>query len=393
MSFKSFVEIDKEREGEYLNLLTAISKLSGLFSESSVPFINYRVVENIFCRCFNAYNLSRSDTAFDAKYNSVGIGIKTFTCSSNQSTEKVAEFNSLSKELGAYSGKDLAVKLGEFRNQRIELARRLYNIDESIYHIVARKEKQLVLFETDYNLINIDTIEDVKDSKAGLQFNDGVNSYSFNYSKSTLFRKFNIPESAFKLPIEIIDDPFSLLLKLLESNDFTSSTGKLVKGINYVILPLYGIDNKEKFVFEKSGLNQWNAGGRKRHPNEVYIPVPAFIHHSFPNFFPPIESDKNHFNLKLPNGITCEASMCQTAYIPINGKNINKGKGLMTKSNKGLGEWILRKALQLNENELVTIDMLEKLGYDSVIIIKEDDNNYKIDIMKTNSFEKFINEI
>jgi hypothetical protein len=84
--------------------------------------------------------------------------------------------------------------------------------------------------------------------------------------------------------------------------------------------------------------------------------------------------------------------MCQTALIQIDGQKINKGKGLMTKSNKGLGDWLLRKALQLKENELVTIQMLNKLGFDSVIIFKENDENYKIDIMKTDSFTEFIKE-
>lgn len=87
---KSFAEIDIESNGNYLKLLSAVSKLSGLFSESAVPFINYRVAENIFCRSFDAGNLSRSDTAFDANYNSVGVGLKTFVCNTNNSTEKVA---------------------------------------------------------------------------------------------------------------------------------------------------------------------------------------------------------------------------------------------------------------------------------------------------------------
>ena len=96
---KSFAEIDIETKGDYLKLLSAVSKLSGLFSESSIPFINYRIAENIFCRSFNAGNLSRSDTAFDANYNSVGVGLKTFVCSSNNSNEKVAEFPSLSSKI------------------------------------------------------------------------------------------------------------------------------------------------------------------------------------------------------------------------------------------------------------------------------------------------------
>jgi hypothetical protein len=38
-------------------------------------------------------------------------------------------------------------------------------------------------------------------------------------------------------------------------------------------------------VFEKSGLNQWNAGGRTRNKREVCIPIPNAINNNFPNFF------------------------------------------------------------------------------------------------------------
>ena len=194
---KSFAEIDIENKGNYLKLLSAVSKLSGLFSENSVPFINYRVAENIFCRSFDAGNLSRSDTAFDANYNSIGVGLKTFVCNGNSSTEKVAEFNSLSRTLKDFKGKELALKLGEFRNDRINLANRVYDIENSLYHIVARKDKELLLYETDYNIIDVANIHSVKDNKASLQFEDGNNFYSFNYSKSTLFRKFIIPQDAY----------------------------------------------------------------------------------------------------------------------------------------------------------------------------------------------------
>jgi hypothetical protein len=372
---KSFAEIDIENKGNYLNLLSAVSKLSGLFSESAVPFINYRVAENIFCRSFEANNLSRSDTAFDADYNSVGIGLKTFISKSDNSTEKVAEFNSLSRELKNYQGKELALKLGEYRNERIDLANRVYNIESSLYHIVARREKELLLFETDYNLIDVANIHSVKNNKASLQFEDGHNFYSFNYSKSTLFRKFIIPQNAFRLPIDIIDDPYSLILDLFSSNEFKSATDKLIKGKNYIVLPLYGIKKKEKFVFEKSGLNQWNAGGRERDFGEIYIPIPINIHKEFPDFFP--ERD-THFNLEIPTGEVFEAKVCQ-----------ENSKALMTNPNKALSDWLLRKVLQLKEGELATIEKLDKLGFDSVIITKNENSEFKIDIMKTNSYNRF----
>ncbi|MGL5234921.1 MAG: restriction endonuclease [Empedobacter falsenii] len=389
---KSFAEIDLENNGNYLKLLKAVSKLSGLFSESSIPFINYRVAENIFCKTFNAQNLSRSDIAYDAKINNTGIGLKTFSCTSNHSLEKIAEFNSLSKEFININDEDLAYKLAKFRNDRIELANRLYNIDNSIYHIVARQNQKLILFETDYSLIDVNKIKKITPTKAGIKFTDGINEYSFNRSKSTLYRQFYIPSKHTSLPIEILSDPFDILLKLFEEKEDFITQEKLVPGFDFIILPLYGYDktSKEKFVFEGSGLNQWNANGRKRNPNEVYIPVPAKIHHKFPNFFPAIESEnKKHFKLHLPNNEVYDASMCQTSKINLEGEKVNKGKGLMTYSNKGLGEWILRKALQLKENEIVTYEMLGRIGYDSVIVYKINDNEYKIDIMKINSFEEF----
>jgi len=377
---KSFAEIDIEKNGDYLKLLSAVSKLSGLFSESSVPFINYRVAENIFCRSFNANNLSRSDTAFDANFNSIGIGLKTFTCNTNNSTEKVAEFNSLSRVLSNFKGKELAIKLGEFRNDRINLANRLYDIDSSLYHIVARKEKELLLYETDYKTIDISNIHSVKDNRASLQFEDGNNFYSFNYSKSTLFRKFIIPQNAFRLPIEIIEDPYTLLLELFENKELKPATDKLVKGQNFVILPLYSTRNKDKKeVAKKSGLNQWNAEGRKRDLGEIYIPIPSELHKKYPNFFPKRDQD---FNLQIPTGEIFSAKLCQ-----------ENSKALMTNPNKALSDWLLRKVLQLKEGELATIEKLDKLGFDSVIISKTYNDHFKIDIMKTDTYIKFNSEV
>lgn len=61
----------------------------------------------------------------------------------------------------------------------------------------------------------------------------------------------------------------------------------------------------------------------------------------------------------------------------------------MTDPNKALSDWLLRKVLQLKEGELANIEKLDSLGFDSVIIIKDKNNNYEIDIMKTDSFDEF----
>ncbi|MGL4983034.1 MAG: hypothetical protein ACRC4W_09345, partial [Treponemataceae bacterium] len=123
-----------------------------------------------------------------------------------------------------------------------------------------------------------------------------------------------------------------------------------------IYLPLYSPLSGE--VQEKSGLNQWNARGRLRDPNEVYIVVPKWIHKRYQNFF----SDRDQiFTLVLPDKNNLQAKICQDA-----------GKALMSNPNKDLGKWILRKVLQLKEGELVTYQKLEALGIDSVRIDKID---------------------
>ncbi len=67
-------------------------------------------------------------------------------------------------------------------------------------------------------------------------------------------------------------------------------------------------------------------------------------------------------------------------------------KALMTNPNKALSDWLLRKVLELKEGELATIEKLDKLGFDSVIITKTDNENFKIDIMKTNTYNDFNTE-
>lgn len=379
---KQLLGIDKEKEREYIRLLQAISKLSGLFSNSATPLINYRVAENIFCRSFQAENLSRSDTAYDAKLDNLGIGIKTFICNSKISTEKIAEFNSLSRQLKKFSGRPLAEKLAEYRNDRILLANRTYGIDSGVYHIIARKEKCLILFETDYNLININKIKNIVEKQSSLSFEDDSNFYSFNYSKNTLFRKFEIPKHARHISVEILKDPFQLILNISNDTGLTTVQKQLEYGVDYIILPLYSYKKrkeKRKYIFEKSGLNQWNAGGRQRDYGEIYIPIPSDIHKKFPNFFPPRDTK---FNLKVPTKEILRAKLCQ-----------ENSKALMTDPNKALSDWLLRKVLKLDIGELAKIEHLEKLGVDSLIIKKTDIDKYEVDIMPIDSYEEFISGI
>ena len=57
----------KKEQEDYKNMLSIIGSYSLLFSESDVPYLYYRCHENIFCKYFNADNLSREDSSADAK--------------------------------------------------------------------------------------------------------------------------------------------------------------------------------------------------------------------------------------------------------------------------------------------------------------------------------------
>ncbi|MBR2052371.1 MAG: NgoFVII family restriction endonuclease [Bacteroidales bacterium] len=352
-SIINFIE-NWQDNNDYFNMLALLSSLSKLFSESSTPYLDYRITENLFCKYFEAINDSRSCTAYDARIGNLGVGIKTFGIKS-ASVEKIAEFNKLKPKLDQYSGKDLARALASFRNDRIEFANEIYNINDSIYHIVGRCDGGLNIFNTSYKTIDINDIHEVKDKGSTISFVSGEDFYSFNKSKSVLMKRFILPEHFKHIPIEIIDDPLLLLSELLDHKTPVIENKTKTKGLDYVVLPLYSTRGGVH-VPERSGLNQWNARGRSRNENEVYIPVPAIIHQKFPDFFP---SHEITFVLQLPDGNLMSAKMCQQG-----------DKGLMSNPNSALGEWILRKVLKKRPGELVTINDLNTFGIDSVLVEK-----------------------
>ena len=383
----------------YTNYLKAIGAFSNLYSSSDKPFIQYRVAENAFCKAFEADNLARADVAYDAIIDGFGVGIKTFILSGNSKVEKVAEFNSRSAELRKFKGIDLARELAGYRNERIEFADRVYEVEKRVYHIIGRDSLVIKIFEVGYDLIDKDSIEIISDSKSSLKFKDSKNEYNFNYSKSVLMKRFIVPKDYIEIDVDIIDDPLEVLLKLIKVDlktkpktvANTDKIGKLnlieadhlIPGIDYVILPLYSPNakknNKEPIVPLRSQLNQWNAGGRKRDPGEVYIFIPKIIHKLAPGFLP----KKNViFNLKVPSGEVLIAKVCQSG-----------DKALMTNPNNAMSKWILRKVLKLNEGELLDYNKLKLVGYDSVKITKIKVGEYLIDFAQLNEYENFIEKI
>lgn len=368
-----FTNQTNSHKDNYEKYLKTVGSLSNLFSDSATPYLYYRLAEKVFCRAFEADDLSRSDVAIDAKKGLLGIGLKTFLLGNNKTFQKVAEFNADRHLYDTLSPLEKVKKIAQLRNDRIGFAERTYGLNSSIYHCVVRDKGAFLLFEEVMDYVAISKIKLVKESKASIHFEDGMNHYSFSLSKSTLLKRFNTTKPSYTFEVNIFEDPLLEIQKLVKKANFAL---RKTKYLETIYLPLYG---KDKTVYENSGLNQWNAKGRKRAVNEAYIPVPSFIHKAFPNFFP---NKETKFSLKLPDGKILNAKICQSG-----------GKVLMSAPNKDLGEWILRTILQLPENTLLTYTKLEELGIDSVRIDKVTNELFEINFSSVGTFERWSEKV
>lgn len=355
---------------DYFKLLKIMGALSNIYSDSDAPYLYYRGHENAFCKAFEADNLSRSDFSADAGKNGFGIGLKTFLNQTGNTSQKIAEFNK-SRELftGLESNPQKLIEtISEMRNKRIETTKSVYGLDNMLYHCVTRSEKQFFIFEENMDLVDITNIKIADSNPKRIIFNDGIHEYKFVHSKSTLYKRF-VTKDPFVIDVVVYKDPFAVLEKM-----FDGEMAKKENILETIFLPLYS-KRGGKNVPERSGLNQWNAGGRVRKNKEVYIPIPLWIHHKFPEFFP---SNEISFNLHLPNKRVLVASICQEG-----------GKALMSNPNTDLGDWLIDDVLKIKEGKIVTYKDLEEIGIDSVSITKVDSQNYTIDFKSIDTYEDF----
>lgn len=94
-----------------------------------------------------------------------------------------------------------------------------------------------------------------------------------------------------------------------------------------------------------------------------------------------ITSEENKilgFDVDLPNGNILKMKIAQQG-----------GKALMSNPNSALGEWILRDILKIEENTLVTKEMLDIIGIDSVKLTKLEQGKYRLDFLRVGSYETF----
>jgi hypothetical protein len=345
------IEYDVPR---YERLLRGVASLSGLYSTNESPYIDSRFVEKLFAETSGGRDLGREDCSFDVVLDGgVGVGVKTFLGGTgHMKREKVAEFTSLAR-LGRFRTKDvptLVERVALARNTRILSDVEEYSIelDRSAYHCLIRLPGGAVVHEEPFRLIDIRGLRptDKRGKKKsswgsieeGIYFTDGANHYSYSTSKNVLMKRFEFDRSKNFIDLSIHPRPFDLLLNLVnqdgrrERATISLTSGRrdsdvaLNYGKGFIILPLYSTKTGE--VPPRSGVNQWNAGGRARRFGEAYIPIPKAIHDQFPHFFP----DRGaRFYLLLPNGPKVHsAKVCQEG-----------GKALMIDPNFELGRWLL----------------------------------------------------
>ena len=399
---------DKKQRTQYKNMLTIIGSLSKLFSDNDKPYLAYRAHENCFCKYFDAENLARHDCSADAMKDGIGVGLKTWI---NSDIQKVAEFNKLKHLLDGLPDDELVAKVAEFRNDRITTTMNMFDLNKMIYHVVIRNNKSMQIGECDFEKIDIPNIKLLKNTskKNTVYFTDGKHTYNFNKSKSTLYMKFDDLDILDTFDVNILDDPYDFLLDSFNSstkqphvefptlypsqntelyvnedsqsyNTDNSTKFPTIDKHRVLALKLYSVKNDKPFVFEKSGLNIWNAGGRKRHPDEVYIPFnkPDRDRPENKDFFPPREKS---FNLMLPNKQILSAKICQ-----------EQGKAIMSDPNKALGKWLLRDVLNLPEKTIITYDLLQQKGFDTVLFEKIDDENYSIYFTDSRIYDSLYNQ-
>lgn len=347
----------QSRKVKYKRLLNAAACFGKITSpKSTIPQISFRASESIFCRTFNASDVSSLDISIDAYKKTDGIGIKTFQGSASQ---KVAEFNDSKIYPIPSKPYEIAQTVAFYRNKRLNQTASNLSLEKMLYHYVYRKKDQKIqIFEEEMIPIDIDKVK-LMDSKFPhiIKFSDGIKEYSFNKTKSVLSLKFSRKHPLDSFYFKINKDDLNYYI-----NEAFPDNEEIL-GESSVNLKLFG--ERKKNVASKSGLNQWRAAGRKRHHDEVYIPIPIKIHRENPGFFPARDEP---FRMTTDEGNEFLAKVCQ-----------ENNKALMSNPNKNLGNWILRDVLKVPLGQLVTMNHLEKANINSVKIEKLKENKlYKI---------------
>ncbi len=401
----------------YSRYLGAVGALSDLFSDNDTPLINSRTAERLFVYLSGARDLARKDNSFDAALGSRGVGVKTFTCVSRNSTsmQKIAEFSNLHdrESFRGLSARDLVQQVSVLRNHRLQSNAQQYGIalETSFYHCLVRIPDGILIHETRMLPINLSSIKPLGstgkpldrwpnkiDSSAAIHFTDGHKHYSFHLGKSVLSMRFNMSEdwTSDLIRVKLIPQVFEFLLRVVPAPGRlkSDSSGLLIQrpsaiprpeAPESIVLPLYSPKSRE--IAPRSGLNQWLANGSKRRRSfgELYVPLPRMVHSIAPGFLPPANTS---FRASLSNGMLISVKVCQQG-----------GKALMSNPNSDLGRWIAtaidgsqaEAELRFRKRHGYSYRDLVGMGSDCLVISKTSDSEiYTIEFGPVGGFEDFV---
>lgn len=443
----------KEQQDEYKKFLQVYGSLSNLFRQKHgepIPYLDSKFQETIYARVFSSENVDIGNTPHDilSVFGSerIGIGLKTWM-NSTPSYQKVMQLKRYKDDimLHEHNPYEMVYVISSIKNERMKSDYNRLGLDENsnIYHYITRDSGALVIQECTYPLIELNKITNINRTDSSITWTDGIKNYKFTFGDSQIWQYFGDSRDSTildKITVEIMEDPFTFLVKAYESlGPSSSEMGRKILSKAFMssgndtiafpldkdasdnivecFLPLYSFRSKE--VEQKSGLNAWNAAPKNplnptpRPLNEVYIPIPREFHNKYPDFFvknifefEKMQSEYNgvkkfkpeiRFTLVLPNGREIPALVTQDQHKGLQSGSLdeidpNTGK-LFGQS--ALGQWLLVDVLRLDKRILVTREWLAKKGIDSVRLWhkKGDYRRFYIDVAPYNSFENFMNDI
>ncbi len=153
-------------------------------------------------------------------------------------------------------------------------------------------------------------------------------------------------------------------------------SGPAVSSVQVLELPLYSRKTNE--VQESSGLNWWNGyrQGIRRNPNEACIGLSVDdIRHNL-DFFPNRAHEGTRFLAYTDDGLQMEMQIEGTGPLD-RAYDVHFGKQIASRPEKPIfGEWILRRKLNLPPWTLVTRQILQNYGRETIGFTKINDNEY-----------------
>ena len=226
----------KEQQDEYKKFLQVYGSLSNLFRQKHgepIPYLDSKFQETIYARVFSSENVDIGNTPHDilSVFGSerIGIGLKTWM-NSTPSYQKVMQLKRYKGDIMAqeHNPYDMVYVISSIKNERMKSDYNRLGLDENsnIYHYITRDAGSLVIQECTYPLIELDKITNVNRTDSSITWTDGVKNYKFTFGDSQIWQYFGDSRDSTildKITVEIMEDPFTFLVKAYESLGPSSS--------------------------------------------------------------------------------------------------------------------------------------------------------------------------